>query len=60
MAKTRRDLDKFRRLAEIWGGAVERWPEAERDWARGDGADAGGDGDFGCGAKARCLDDRAP
>jgi len=27
-------LDQFRRLAETWGGDVERWPAATRDAAR--------------------------
>ena len=27
-------LDQFRRLAETWGGDIERWPAATRDAAR--------------------------
>lgn len=28
-----RDIEAFRRLAETWGGDLERWPQALRGWA---------------------------
>lgn len=33
MTERERALDEFHRLAEIWGGRIERWPEARRAWA---------------------------
>jgi len=32
-------LDQFRQLAEIWGGDIDRWPEAMQDAAREMAAD---------------------
>ncbi len=34
MADKERTLQDFRRLADAWGGSIERWPEKDRAWAR--------------------------
>lgn len=33
MTERGRELEEFRRLADLWGARLDRWPEARRAWA---------------------------